>query len=101
MALRLSGQLLLGFSRIYSRKTKYLLDDCLEVLGRVKKAFTSAKEGGGSGGGGQVDLDAGGEGNRDAITLRAEQGGVLEDVLGGGEGNFWLDAFFSSLLSSN
>ena len=32
MALRLSGQLLLGVVRIYSRKAKYLLDDCNEAL---------------------------------------------------------------------
>ncbi|KPV78666.1 uncharacterized protein RHOBADRAFT_11220, partial [Rhodotorula graminis WP1] len=39
MALRLSGQLLLGIARIYSRKTKYLLDDAQETLHKVKKAF--------------------------------------------------------------
>lgn len=36
MALRLSGQLLLGVVRIYSRKTKYLLDDCNEALLKIK-----------------------------------------------------------------
>ena len=36
MALRLSGQLLLGVVRIYSRKARYLLDDCNEVLMKVK-----------------------------------------------------------------
>jgi cohesin complex subunit SCC1 len=39
MALRLSGQLLLGVVRIYSRKTKYLLDDCNEALLKIKMAF--------------------------------------------------------------
>ncbi|CAD6888368.1 unnamed protein product [Tilletia controversa] len=39
MALRLSGQLLLGVARIYSRKTKYLLDDCNEALLKIKMAF--------------------------------------------------------------
>ncbi|KAI0630234.1 Rec8 like protein-domain-containing protein [Trametes polyzona] len=39
MALRLSGQLLLGVVRIYSRKAKYLLDDCNEALLRIKMAF--------------------------------------------------------------
>ena len=39
IALRLSGQLLLGFARIYSRKAKYLQDDCSDMLLRVKVAF--------------------------------------------------------------
>ena len=36
MALRLSGQLLLGVVRIYSRKARYLLEDCNEALMRIK-----------------------------------------------------------------
>lgn len=36
MALRLSGQLLLGVVRIFSRKTKYLLEDCSEALVKIK-----------------------------------------------------------------
>lgn len=36
MALRLSAQLLLGVVRIYSRKTRYLLDDCNEALIKIK-----------------------------------------------------------------
>ena len=39
IALRLSGQLLLGFARIYSRKAKYLQDDCSDMLLRIKVAF--------------------------------------------------------------
>ena len=39
MALRLSGQLLLGVVRIYSRKAKYLLDDCNEALLKIRMAF--------------------------------------------------------------
>ncbi|KAK6358750.1 sister chromatid cohesion protein 1 [Orbilia blumenaviensis] len=39
MALRLSGQLLLGVVRIYSRKARYLLDDCSEALMKIKMAF--------------------------------------------------------------
>ena len=35
-ALRLSGQLLLGVVRIYSRKARYLLDDCNEALLKIK-----------------------------------------------------------------
>lgn len=36
MALRLSGQLLLGVVRIYSRKARYLLDDCNDALLKIK-----------------------------------------------------------------
>ncbi|CAK5281508.1 unnamed protein product [Mycena citricolor] len=39
MALRLSGQLLLGVVRIYSRKARYLLEDCNEALLKIKMAF--------------------------------------------------------------
>jgi hypothetical protein len=41
MALRLSGQLLLGVVRIYSRKAKYLLDDCNEALLKIKMVWLS------------------------------------------------------------
>lgn len=40
--LRLSGQLLLGIVRIYSRKTKYLLDDVNEILFKLKNSFRYA-----------------------------------------------------------
>lgn len=33
--LRLSGQLMLGVTRIYSRKVQYLLDDCKETKDRI------------------------------------------------------------------
>lgn len=36
MALRMSGQLLLGVARIYGKKAKYLLDDCSEALSRSR-----------------------------------------------------------------
>ncbi|OIW34467.1 double-strand-break repair protein rad21 [Coniochaeta ligniaria NRRL 30616] len=42
MALRLSGQLLLGVVRIYGRKARYLLDDCNEALVKIKMAFRSS-----------------------------------------------------------
>ena len=41
MALRLSGQLLLGVVRIYSRKARYLMDDCNDALLRIKMVQTS------------------------------------------------------------
>lgn len=40
--LRLSGQLLLGIVRIYSRKTKYLLDDVNDILFKLKNSFRYA-----------------------------------------------------------
>ncbi|KAJ3010605.1 sister chromatid cohesion protein 1 [Thoreauomyces humboldtii] len=39
LALRLSGQLLLGVTRIYSRKARYLLEDCNEAFVKIKMAF--------------------------------------------------------------
>lgn len=39
IALRLSGQLLLGVVKIYNRKAKYLMDDCSEALMKIKMAF--------------------------------------------------------------
>ncbi|KAI8922919.1 Rec8 like protein-domain-containing protein [Entophlyctis helioformis] len=41
MALRLSGQLLLGVVRIFSRKTRYLLEDCNEALMKIKLAWST------------------------------------------------------------
>ncbi|KAG9009341.1 sister chromatid cohesion protein 1 [Tulasnella sp. JGI-2019a] len=63
MALRLSGQLLLGVCRIYSRKAKYLLDDCNEALLKIKMAFRP----------GLVDLTEDQLAvNRNAITLQGD-----------------------------
>ncbi|KAK6461322.1 Rec8 like protein-domain-containing protein [Scheffersomyces coipomensis] len=42
ITLRLSGQLLLGIVRIYSRKTKYLLDDVNDILIKLKTSFKYA-----------------------------------------------------------
>jgi cohesin complex subunit SCC1 len=43
LALRLSGQLLLGVVRIYSRKARYLLDDCNEALLKLKMVSLDTK----------------------------------------------------------
>lgn len=40
LALRLTSQLLLGVVRIYSRKARYLLDDCNEALVKIKLVST-------------------------------------------------------------
>jgi N terminus of Rad21 / Rec8 like protein len=39
LALRVSGHLLLGVVRIYSRKVKYLMHDCHEAMIKIKMAF--------------------------------------------------------------
>lgn len=36
LALRVSGQLMLGVARIYSRKVKYLMSDCTEAMWKIK-----------------------------------------------------------------
>ena len=43
MALRLSGQLLLGVVRIYSKKLKYLLEDCNDAIQKIKLVNISIK----------------------------------------------------------
>ena len=44
LALRLSGQLMLGVVRVYSRKVNYLFQDCSEALVKIKQAFTRDKD---------------------------------------------------------
>ncbi|CEF98413.1 Rad21/Rec8-like protein, N-terminal [Ostreococcus tauri] len=39
LALRLSGQLMLGVVRIYGRKVNYLFQDCSEALVKIKQVF--------------------------------------------------------------
>lgn len=39
MALRMSGHLMLGVVRIFSRKVSYLLNDCSEAMTKIKDAF--------------------------------------------------------------
>ncbi|CCJ28293.1 unnamed protein product, partial [Pneumocystis jirovecii] len=60
IALRLSGQLLLGVVKVYSRKTRYLLEDCNEALIKIKMAFRQ----------GNVDLPAS---NNMNIALQSAQ----------------------------
>lgn len=71
LALRVSGHLLLGVVRIYSRKVRYLMTDCHEAMVKIKMAFRPGAatsggdggdddDGGGTGGGAssaQVDMD--------------------------------------------
>jgi len=43
LALRVSGHLLLGVVRIYSRQVKYVLTDCHEAMVKIKMAFRNDK----------------------------------------------------------
>ena len=44
LALRLSGQLMLGIVRIYSRKVGYLFQDCTDSFGRMKGGSKKQQE---------------------------------------------------------
>ena len=62
LALRVSGHLLLGVVRIYSRKVKYLMHDAQEAMVKIKMAFRPGAQGGADGEDGEeafalVDLD--------------------------------------------
>ena len=48
--LRISGQLMLGVTRIYSRKVQYLLDDCKETRERIALVRCPYQSRGGQGG---------------------------------------------------
>ncbi|KAH8919242.1 hypothetical protein BT69DRAFT_1322288 [Atractiella rhizophila] len=70
-SLRVSGQLLLGVVRVYSRKAKYLYDDCGDALQRIKGVFLGMT----NKGGGKVDMEEGEErADKRAITRRNEGG---------------------------
>jgi cohesin complex subunit SCC1 len=46
LALRVSGHLLLGVVRIYSRKVKYVLNDCTEAMLKLQMAFATQNQAG-------------------------------------------------------
>mmetsp|Transcript_16396 Transcript_16396/g.37601 ORF Transcript_16396/g.37601 Transcript_16396/m.37601 type:complete len:759 (+) Transcript_16396:217-2493(+) len=59
LALRLSGHLLLGVVRIYSRKVKYVLNDCTEAMLKLQMAF-AGQSSSSAGPGGLLVQDASG-----------------------------------------
>jgi len=66
IALRMSGQLMLGVVRIYSRKAQYLMDDAKDVRDKISMAFRP----------GEVDLSVDQvQASRNAITI--QDGGDL------------------------
>lgn len=80
LALRLSGQLLLGVTRIYGRKAKYLLDDCNEALLKIKMAFRTG------GGAAAVDMSEEQEAAaREGINLKDRGAGLDFELMYGGD----------------
>lgn len=63
LALRVSGHLLLGVVRIYSRKVKYLMHDCHEAMVKMKTAFRSAQDKNSTANSGITITNAPGRGN--------------------------------------
>lgn len=60
LALRVSGHLMLGIVRIYSRKVKYLMTDCTEAMWKIKLAFRP----------GNVDIDLNAANNLNIDDMR-------------------------------
>ena len=69
MALRVSGHLLLGVVRVFSRKVTYLLTDCSEALVKIKDAFKTA---------GGVELAAG-AGTKSYNEITQQQHDAFDD----------------------
>mmetsp|Transcript_20026 Transcript_20026/g.60674 ORF Transcript_20026/g.60674 Transcript_20026/m.60674 type:complete len:213 (-) Transcript_20026:1431-2069(-) len=67
LALRVSGHLLLGVVRIYSRKVNYLMTDCSEALSKIKMAFRP----------GVIDLPSG-QASATATQLNVAEFGIFE-----------------------
>lgn len=102
MALRLTSNLLLGVVRIFARKTRYLLVESSEVLGRMKVWSAGVDEVDGNrapyasitiAGDADVDIDL--EGlvgeRRDSVYLAAERDITIGDGLGGLGDSFSLE----------
>ncbi|RYP70024.1 hypothetical protein DL771_005715 [Monosporascus sp. 5C6A] len=85
MALRLSGQLLLGVVRIYSRKARYLLDDCNEALLKIKMAFRTT---------GNIDL-------AESTTVPNREDLMLQDKITPADNLNTLSSFGGPLLSAD
>ena len=97
LALRVSGHLLLGVVRIYSRKVKYLMTDCHEAMIKIKMAFrqpasSSASPGylAGNGGGAVIDMEpeAGGRNAGAGSLLRASHNDPSGIMAGAGNQNY-------------
>ncbi|KAL3926544.1 MAG: hypothetical protein SGPRY_003250 [Prymnesium sp.] len=69
MALRVSGHLLLGVVRIFSRKVTYLLSDCSDAINKIKESFRAP---------GPVDLPQGGTVRRNEDITNPDQFDEME-----------------------
>ena len=83
LALRVSGHLLLGVVRIYSRKVKYLMHDAQEAMVKIKMAFRPGQQSAGGSG-------SAGDGGAAAVDLAFDPsarggGGGTMDVANFGE----------------
>lgn len=93
MALRLSGQLLLGVARMYSRKAKYLMDDATETLSRVKIAFRA-------GGSRNKDVDLATDqqtAHKNAITLQNTNSNEFDAIYQDMQYRSWFVHFLPAL----
>jgi cohesin complex subunit SCC1 len=89
MALRVSGHLLLGIVRIYSRQVQFLLDDCHQAMIKVKMAYSSGNtSNSGENGGPMIDITlttrgslGSGTGHTASNTGKAAAGGSGNNAL--------------------
>lgn len=73
LALRISGHLLLGVARIYSRQVRYLLTDATDVLAKIRKAFAAGTSTAQAARAADVDLpESQLQGKASAITLQPD-----------------------------
>jgi len=71
LSIRLSGQLLLGLVHVYSRKAKYLQDDCSSAMIAAKVALRPKAS---------IDLPSTKEANSSSITLAEDYDDLLLDL---------------------
>lgn len=95
MALRLSGQLLLGVARIYSRKAKYLQDDCSEALVKIKLAFRTVPNANGLAGGNGTRA-RGARGDVDMVEDEAGRANINLNIGGDGRGVNDFDVLYNA-----
>ena len=77
MALRVSGHLLLGIVRIYSRQVQFLLDDCHQAMIKVKMAYSTgmgSTNNSGENGGPMIDITLTTRGNSSNTASNASRG---------------------------
>ncbi len=80
LALRLSGQLLLGLVRIYSKKARYLQEDCGSAMANIKVVYKTGNvdlpDGAGKASVATITLPEGSSMDFDAVTLEDLEGAL-------------------------